>query len=302
MPGTFTRAHSFRRGCLGKDGRILLLLVNDEIAQEGAAHTGVVLWDNGRFRPVVTTAWTACTAVFLDWPDAEFAVIGEQGQLLKVRADGSLVEDLLPICASSGLCLWKGAAVIDGRLFAVGTGFCCAMVGPDDERLDLSAQHLGVPADGLGLGFEAVAGTSHADIVAVGWDGAIWCFDGRQWEIQDSPVNLILSDVIGLADGTFWACGQEGTVVKGRRGAWRALETGLSKNLWSLALYQDAVIATSTLELFRFGFEGDEPQSIGLDSDPRTFYWLDAKRGEVLLSTGAKDVVLVTPQREFVID
>ena len=302
MPGIFTRAHSFRRGCLGKDGRILLLLVNDEMAQEGAAHTGVVLWDNGRFRPVVTTAWGACAAVFLDWPDAEFAVIGERGQLLKVRADGSSVEEALPACASSGLCLWKGAAVIDGMLFAVGTGFCCAMVGPHNERLDLSAQHLGISADGLGLGFEAVAGTSHADIVAVGWDGAIWCFDGRQWEIQDSPINLILSDVIGLADGTFWACGQEGTVLKGRRGAWRALETGISKNLWSLALYQDAVIAASTLELFRFGFEDDEPLSIGLDSDPRTFYWLDAKRGEVLLSTGAKDVVLVTPQREFVID
>lgn len=302
MPGTFTQAHSFRRGCLGKDGRILLLLVNDELAQEGSPHTGVVLWDNGRFRPVVTTAWTACAAVFLDWPDAEFAVVGEQGQLLRVRADGSTAEEMLPASASSQPCIWKGAAAIDGRLFAAGIGFCCAMVGPDDERRDLSPQRFGTVTEGQGLGFESLDGTTATDIVAVGWDGAIWCFDGNQWEIQDSPVNLILSDVIGLADGEFWACGQEGVVVRGRRGSWRALETGLSKNLWSLALYQDAIFAASTQELFRFDFEDDEPQSVGLDSDPRLFYWLDAKRGEVLLSTGAKNVVLVTPARELVID
>lgn len=241
MPGTFTPAHSFRRGCLGKDGRLLLLLVNDAMAQEGAPHTGVLLWDNGRFRPVVTTAWTACAAVFLDWPDAEFAVVGEQGQLLKVRADGSAVEEALPDSASPGQCIWKGAAVIDGRLFAAGTGFCCAMVGPDGERLDLCPQRLGMATEGHGLGFEALDGSSRTDIVAVGWDGAIWCFDGTRWEAQDSPVNLILSDVVALADGEFWACGQEGTVVRGRRGVWRTLETGLTSNLWSLAPYQGGV-------------------------------------------------------------
>lgn len=302
MPGTFTQAHSFRRGCLGKNGRLLLLLVNDAMAQEGEPHTGVVLWDNGRFRPVVTTAWTACAAVYLDWPDAEFAVVGEQGQLLKVRADGGATEETLSGDASPGSCIWRGAAVIDGQLFAVGTGFCCAVVGPDGARLDLSAQRLGMVTEGLGVGFESLDGTSGSDIVAVGWDGAIWCFDGARWEVQDSPVNLILSDVTVLADGEFWACGQEGTVVRGRRGMWRALEAGLPSNLWSLAPYQGGVVAASTLGLFRFDVDDDSLQSIDLDSNARSFYWLDAKRGEVLLSTGAKNVVLVTPAREFVID
>lgn len=301
MPGIFTKAHSFLRGCLGKDGRILLLLANDELLRKRTPHTIVVLWDNGRFRPIVTVEWWCCAAVFLDWPDAEFAVVGEQGQVLKVRADGSTSEEMLPVSASSQHCRWKAAVVIEGRLFAAGIGFCCAMVGPDGERRDLSPQRFGIATEEHEMGFEGLAGTSMTDIVAVGW-GEIWCFDGERWEIQDSPVERILTDVISLPDGEFWICGQIGSLVRGRRGDWRALPLDRWKNLWSLAYYQGAVFVAAIDELRRFDLDTGEAEFVELEGNPHSFYQLDAKRGEVLLSTGEKNVVLVTPTQEYIID
>ncbi|TSC23514.1 hypothetical protein [Corallococcus sp. Z5C101001] len=302
MPGTFTQKHSFRRGCLGKDGRLLLLLVNDELARGNAAHTSVVLWDNGRFRSLTTTAWTAAAVVLVDWPDAEFAVVGEQGQLLKVRSDGGMTEEHVFATPPKEPGGFKGAACVDGRLIAAGTGFWCAVVAPDGTRRDTSPRQLGTATEGHGAGFESVGGASLGDLVAVGWDGAIWHFDGERWEPQSSPVNRILSHVICRADGEFWACGQSGTLVRGRRGQWRALQTRLRENLWSLAAFCGGIVAASTGGLFRFELDNDSPQAIGLDSDPSSFYWLDAKRDEVLLSTGNKNVVLVLPDREIVID
>ncbi|MCP3098784.1 hypothetical protein LZ198_07840 [Myxococcus sp. K15C18031901] len=302
MPGAFTTKHSFRRGCLGKDGRLLLLMVNDELAEARTAHTGVVLWDNGRFRQITTTAWTAAAVVLVDWPDAEFAVVGEQGQLLKVRADGGSSEAQVFTEQPREPGVFKGAACVGGQLVAVGAGFWCASVAPDGTRRDLSPRRLGTPTDGHGLGFEAVSGASADDLVAVGWDGAIWHFDGTRWEPQTSPVRSILSQVVCRADGEFWACGQAGTLVRGRRGQWQALATGIRENLWSLAPFCGGIVTASMTNLFRFELDGGRPQVIGLDSDPSSFYWLDAKRDEVLLSTGNKNVVLVVPDREFVID
>lgn len=302
MTDTFTKAHSFRRGCLGKNGRVLFLLVNDQLANDRLAHTSVVIWDSGRFKPVTTTAWVACAAVFLDWPDAEFAVIGEQGQFLRVLGDGSAVEEHLLATPLDQPGIFKAATTLDGQLVAVGAGFCCVTVSRSDQRRDLSPRHLGMNTTGLGAGFEGIGGRSETDFIAVGWDGAIWHFDGSRWEPQASPTNLILSAVTQRSDGEYWACGQDGTMVRGRPGKWRALDTGIEDNLWSLVPFAGAIIAAASKQLFRFELDQDEPQVIGLESDPTSFYWLDAKREEVLLSTGAKNVVLVVPDQEIVID
>lgn len=301
MSGIFTGAHSFRRGCLGKKGRILFLLVNDALARENNLHTCVVVWDSGRFIPITTTGWSACSAVYLNWVDAEFVVIGEDGHLLKIREDLSFFEERLPVPNSADLVL-RGAACAGECLVVVGAGFYCCSLSRDGNYKDISPRLLGGNTEGCGLGFEAVAGTSLSDIVAVGWSGAIWCFNGKSWEAQSSPTNLILSDIVILPDGEVWICGQHGMVIRGKRGEWRALDTGLSQNLWSLTPYGGGVIAASTQELFRFELDSDTPQSIGLDSEPTSFYWLDSKSDNVLLSTGAKNAVLLVPDREIVID
>jgi hypothetical protein len=302
MSGTFSQAHTFRRGCLGNDGRILFLLVNDQLALDRVPHTSVVLWDNGRFKPVSTVAWTACAQVLVDWHDAEFVVVGEQGQQLKVRADGSAAEvGRLSASALAGMPL-KAAVYLEQSVVVVGAGFSCFAVRDDGKLQDLSPSKFGVDTAAHGVGFEGVAGSTLNDLLAVGWDGAIWHFDGRRWNVESSPTNAILSDVIRLPDDEYWICGQMGTVLRGRVGNWRLLETGVQDNLWSLAFFENAVFASSTRQLFRFDLALDVPQVVGLDCDPATCYWVDSKQGNVLLSTGAKNVVLVLPEREYVIE
>jgi hypothetical protein len=148
------------------------------------------------------------------------------------------------------------------------------------------------------VGFEAVAGFSFDDLYGVGWDGEIWHFDGRVWRPLPSPVNLILSHVLCAPTGEVWSCGQKGTVVRGRGDQWRALETGIDSNLWSVAWFSDGLLAASSNELFRF-MDADQPDRVGLESEPKSFYWLDAYQDKAVLSTGQKDIVLVLPDREI---
>jgi hypothetical protein len=301
MPGTFSRANSFRRGTLGADGRLLLLLVNDELAKQGTPHTCVVVWDNGKFVPIVTTAWTACGAVFTNWPDCQFAVVGEKGELLRVRVNNSHAEEPLFTEPPARPVMLKALSCSETRLIVAGVDHLVYALDSDGRRTDISPAKLSPKLTRLGVGFEGVHARSPRDAYAVGWEGAIWHFLGDTWSVAPSPTNAILGSVLCTPPGDVWACGQDGTVVRGDGDRWRIVEAGLTDSLWSLAWFGGAVFAVSSRELFRFD-EGDEPQRVGLDSDPETFYWLDAKRGEVMLSTGAKDCVLVLPEREIRID
>lgn len=302
MSGIFTRMHSFRRGCLGKNGRILFLLINDELARGNNPHTCVVMWNSGRFYPITTTGWTACSAVYLDWIEAEFVVVGENRQLLKIREDFSYVEETISLGDTGSAAVFRGASNINGNLAVAGTGLYCGVLSADNAYRDISPRLFGQETEGAGLGFEAIDGLSLDNIVAVGWSGAIWCFDGKNWALQSSPTNLILSDVVCLPDGETWMCGQHGTVVRGRSGEWHALDTGLTQNLWSLTPYAQGILVACSVELFRFDKDSEAPLSIGFNGDPKSFYWLDSKNDDVLLSTGAKNVVLLVPDREIIID
>ena len=48
------------------------------------------------------------------------------------------------------------------------------------------------------------------DLVAVGWEGEIWRFDGTQWQQVESPTNRILTCVCTDDDGLSFAGGRNG--------------------------------------------------------------------------------------------
>ena len=145
-------------------------------------------------------------------------------------------------------------------------------------------------------GFEAIAGFSNADLYAVGWNGEIWHFDGRDWIRADSPSNLILNDVCCAGDGKVYAVGQKGTLVVGRGDKWELVEgLDFDDDLWSVGWHQGVLYLCSTRELLTFN--GKTLDAVDFDADePATFYKLATGDG-VLCSVGAKDVMLHDGQR-----
>jgi hypothetical protein len=83
------------------------------------------------------------------------------------------------------------------------------------------------------VGFNDIDGASGSDIVAVGWGGEIFHFDGSKWHQAHSPTNSNLLSVRCVGNHTCFACGENGVVLRGVEGSWEALETdGLSESLW----------------------------------------------------------------------
>jgi len=300
MSGTFSREHSFRRGCFGRQGRILFGLVNDALAKEGSPHSLLVLWDNGKFRPVATVGWNLCAIVCVDWQDTEYVVIGERGEMLSIDAHGGTA-DFGRLGAGNGALTLRGASVAGGDLHVVGAGHRAFTVDPHGVARDISPDAGTVERAGGGVGLEAVSGFSAADLYAVGWEGQILRFDGNAWHVCPSPTNLILSSVLCAPTGEVWAAGQMGTIVCGRVDEWRVIDSDTTDSIWSLSWYADGLIYATSRELFRIDAHAG-PGRIGLDADPSSFHWLDAAKGRFLLSTGAKDVVLVSGDRELRID
>ncbi len=72
-------------------------------------------------------------------------------------------------------------------------------------------------------GFNAVAGPLPNELYAVGTNGEIWRTNDGEWLAVDSPTNILLTGATTVPDGTIYACGLEGMILKGRGEAWSAV-------------------------------------------------------------------------------
>src|SRR5262245_52882835 len=92
MPTSFSSSGQFVRGCLGRNGRLLLQFADRALTKQRAPHPFFMTGDNGRLSPPVRCTWTAVAVVFTDWADIEFMAVGEAGQLLRFSRDGTTTE------------------------------------------------------------------------------------------------------------------------------------------------------------------------------------------------------------------
>ena len=138
-------------------------------------------------------------------------------------------------------------------------------------------------------GFEAIDGFSEQDLYAVGWQGEVWhCAKGR-WERQSSPVNIILSAVCAAGDKLVYACGQSGTLIRGRAGAWEQINTdGVVDDLWDVRWFEGKLYVASMSTLYVLFPDGLHPVDFGKEA-PRSCYKLTDAQG-VLWSVGQENV------------
>jgi hypothetical protein len=88
------------------------------------------------------------------------------------------------------------------------------------------------PGKGLTYMWQSAAGFSENDIYAVGGEGDVFHFDGKQWRKLDFPSNELLFNVCCASDGNVYIGGNMGSLYVGRGDSWKKLTSGNQSVAW----------------------------------------------------------------------
>jgi len=269
-----------------------LAATHDEAMSEGYIDSIMYTLDRGTWG-AGTVPWLACSGTVCHMPAERYLALGTDGS---VRASGGgVVKEEAPISSCGADPGRRGPlreirGIAKGRAYAVGT---CRQAyvrdGEDQWRcIDQSAQVGDTPI--TDTSFESIDGFSEQEIYTVGWEGEIWKYDGSLFSQQNSPTDLALYKVRCAPDGFVYACGQLGTLLRGRNDQWEVIEhEGTTGDLWGMEVFDGQLYVSSTNFVYRLEDGKLNPVDFG-DDIPRTCYHLSAADG-IMWSIGAKDVM-----------
>lgn len=269
------------------------MATKDDLVEEQIPHTRIYEFDRGRWGGEDLN-WTASSASVCYIPEERFITIGEAGFVQVLGggqfAEESSIKDADKFPRNRGP-LREVRGIARGRAYAVGT--CRQAYRRDapgvwtciDETAQTSVEDITEKS------FESIDGFSEMAIYTVGWEGEIWHYDGNKWMQLESPTNLALYKVRCADNGYVYACGQVGTLLRGRSSTWEIISHGATnEDFWGMEWFNGRLYLATTHLLYEL--DGDELRLIdfGDVAPPATCYHLSAADG-IMWSTGAKDVM-----------
>lgn len=269
-----------------------LIATNDLSVSEGYTDSILLSLDRGAWG-AGAVPWLGCSGTVCHVPAERYLALGTNGSV-RATGGGSIREEAS--IASCGMDPEKRGplreirGIAKGRAYAVGT---CRQAyvrdGEDQWRcIDQSAQGGDTPI--TDTSFESIDGFSEQEIYTVGWEGEIWKYDGSVFTQQNSPTNLALHKVRCAPDGFAYACGQLGTLLRGRDDRWEVIEHGTTReDLWGMEVFDGQLYVSSNHLVYRLEDGKLTPVDFG-DDVPRTCYHLSAADG-IMWSIGPKDVM-----------
>jgi hypothetical protein len=291
MAGQLTNNGSFVFGVVRRPDIGYIVLSLDEMAEEKIPHSYMVQWHAGQFSNAGVLPWLTAGVSVLRQPIEQLLAVAEFGQVF-IFGSGDKHEERIgtekegPIARGP----LRGVRLIGKRAYVVGMDRQAYRRDGVNQwvTIDQGMRPLEGSTDVVGL--EAVDGFSEEEIYAVGWDGAIWRYDGRAWTQADSPTNMILTDVCCAGDGNVYACARLGLLLRGRGDRWSVVEhESTEDDLWSMTWFQGRLYLSTMQELFVLENDKLEPVDLG-DDPPSTCYRLSSIP-DVLWSVGAKDAM-----------
>lgn len=268
-----------------------LITTNDLSISEGYTGSILLCLHRGTWH-ADTVQWLACSGTVCQVPAERYVMLGTGGSIVAIGG-GTKNEESIATCGVDPKKrgpLREIRGIAKGRAYAVGT---CRQAylreGEDQWRcIDQSAQVGDTPI--TDTSFESIDGFSEQEIYTVGWEGEIWQYDGALFTQRNSPTNLAFYKVRCAPDGFVYACGQLGTLLRGRDDQWEIIEhESTREDLWGMEVFDGQVYVSSTHFVYRLEDGKLTPVDFG-DDIPQTCYHLSAADG-IMWSIGPKDVM-----------
>jgi len=291
MPQRFSPVANFIAGVPRFANFGYLAFALDDLSERRIRHTVLAFWANGKFAEAAQTGWHTAALAVLAQPRECAVAVAESGQALAFGLRGYKVEERIGTDADgpANRGPLRGARTIGDRVYAVGMDRQAYIRLGDRDWRPMQQGLTGTPP-GQTSGFEAVDGFGAGEIYAVGWDGEIWQFDGTAWTRQDSPTNLVLTDVCCGGDGQVYACGRNGLLLRGRGPTWSVVEQDvIDEDIWSLAWFGDALYL-ATFEAV-YAMRGDAIEMVDFGEEEAVSTYRLGVGPASLWSVGAKDVM-----------
>ncbi|MBX3260627.1 MAG: hypothetical protein KF782_13120 [Labilithrix sp.] len=268
------------RGAARYKDLLYLALYDKKLQKKSVPHTRLGSVDEGELARVCDLRWRAAGMCVVKQPSEKLVVVSADGRVF-TYVGGAEGEEQIP-----GVRDLRGCASVGGSAYAYGM---------NREVFHRAGEGAWTPMHAPGArageiaGFEALDGFAAGDLYAAGWEGEIWRYGDGAWSKCASPVGVILSAVCCTGDGQVYACGQSGTLVRGRGEKWQALKTdGVPEDLWDVRWFGGALYVASMSALYRW-VEG-KLVAVDFGSDPpTTFHKLTDAEG-VLWSIGERSV------------
>lgn len=178
----------------------------------------------------------------------------------------------------------RSVAAVDGRAFAIGLrGIVYRFDGPKRwTRID----------DGLPESFngQAIHGFSQQELYAVGREGSMWQFDGRDWVSRDLPTSVTLTSILCTPQGKVYVGGHHGLLLEGRNDSWSLVDhQQTADDIWDLEWFANSLYLSTMKDVYQLN--GQQLQAVDFGADPpRSCYQLSAGN-EVMWSNGEFDIM-----------
>ncbi len=256
--------------------------------RRGEPHTLVFSWDDGKIDQGECN-YDAHSVCLIEHPERGSVDISEAGYYTADTDSDRVTQDLFANSSppatprrTRGL---RSVRDIAGQAHAIGIGGMVYRLGAVDRwtRIDK-----GLPSSFDG---QALHGLGLSDLLAVGFSGQIWRFNGKQWRQEDCPTKQNLNAVACAPDGTVYAGGHGGALLRCKSGKWELLpQAKFKENIWDLEWFAERLFVSTLDGLFVLGGDRLEPVSYGKHTPPRSTYQLSSNQG-VMWSSGETDIM-----------
>ena len=129
-----------------------------------------------------------------------------------------------------------------------------------------------------------------AGLLAAGYKGEIWIYDGSTWTQDTSPTNVTLTCMASEPDGSAVViAGLGGLVLSGLPGAWRVLTQNVTAgDFWGAVAFDGRVYLSNGDGVFKV--DGNQLQRVSIDAQTKPSTGFLASRDSCIWSVGARDL------------
>jgi len=211
------------------------------------------------------------------------------------RASGVITEEIIDPSddGPSDLLLMRRMIAIGDELIAVG-------MARRAYRRDVHGSWNAIDASCFVARKDRTSATGYNDVVAyqsgliaVGYKGEIWVYEGFAWRLDPSPTNVILTCIAPTLTGEFVIAGLGGIVLVGSPGRWRLVSHDLAgAEFWSAVNFKGQVYLSSRSGVYRLEDQSLKPIALDSDRKPTTAYL--SCTAESMWSAGSTDLYSTT--------